>query len=121
LEHRVDALEKRLNALESITAIALALKMSGQSQTATASPTTTPQTNAPLAVIDWSYSFQDAQYDFQKDHIISYTLKNLTDKSIKLVHGSMVFKDLLGEKILQISLFPDVLYPAKGSKGVKGS
>ena len=71
LEHRVDALEKRLDALENIPAIAIALKMAGQPQTAPETPTPNPQTDAPLAVVDWSYSFHDAQYDFDKAHVLA--------------------------------------------------
>lgn len=122
LEKRVEALEKRLNALESIPALATALKMDGQAQSAAAEiPTPKEQKNAPLEVVDWSYSFRNSQYDFEKAHLISYTLKNRTDKAIKLVQGSIVFRDLLDEKILQIRLLPDVLYPPKGSKDAKGA
>lgn len=121
LEKRVDALEKRLNALESIPAIAMSLKIAGQAQPSANIPAPTEQKNAPLEVVDWSYSFRNAQYDFEKSHLISYTLKNRTDKAIKLVQGSIVFRDLLGEKILQVRLLPDVLYPPNGSKDAKGA
>jgi hypothetical protein len=121
LEQRVNALEKRLDALERIPAIAMALRLVGVQQGAAEAPSATPQANSPLAVVDWSYSFYDAQYDFDKAHVISYTLKNLTDKPIKLIQGSMVFKDLLGEKIMEIRLFPDVLYPPNESQSTKGT
>jgi hypothetical protein len=106
LEHRVDVLEKRLNALESIPAIAIALKMIGTAQLARPPvPTASAQKDAPLEIADWSYSFRDAQYDYQKAHVISYTLKNRTDKAIKLVQDSIVFRDLLDEKILQLDFW----------------
>jgi hypothetical protein len=112
LEQRVTDLEKRLNALERIPAVSMALKFSlDSSPTASATPPATPQENAPLELLEWTYSFQRGQYEFLNKHAITYALKNRTEKAIKLLQGSIVFRDLLGEKILGIRLAQDVKYP----------
>ena len=106
LEQRVTDLEKRLNALESIPAVAMALKFSSNSSPiASATPPPTPQENAPLELVEWTYSFRRAQYEIENKHAITYALKNRTEKAIKLVHGGIVFRDLLGEKVLRISYY----------------
>src|SRR6266436_3486937 len=62
LEQRVADLEKRVEALESIPAVAMALKFSSKSSpTASATPAPTPQENAPLELVEWTYSFRRAQ------------------------------------------------------------
>jgi len=111
LEERVSNLEKRLDALESIPAIGLALKLKSTfSAQATASPT--PHKDAPLVMTDdWSYSFHDAQYDYEKKHVFSYALKNQTQKDIKLVDASIVFSDRVGSELITIRVLPDVVYP----------
>jgi hypothetical protein len=122
LEQRVNDLEKRLTDLESIPAVALALKLKAQSNQSTqASPTPTKQGNAPLELESWSYEFRQGQYDYQSRHIFTYSLRNRTEKSIKLVDGTIVFKDRLGEKIMGIKLLEDVLYPSRESHPVTGN
>jgi hypothetical protein len=60
---------------------------------------------------DWSYNFHDAQYDMDKRHVITYTLKNETDKAIKLVDAFVTFSDRLGQEILTVRVLRDALYP----------
>jgi hypothetical protein len=121
LEQRVTDLEKRLNALESVPVIALALKLRAQTnQTAEASPAPTPQDDAPLQLEDWSYQFKRGQYEFQSRHVFTYSLKNRTEKSIKLVDGGIVFRDRLGERIMSIKLLQDIRYPSGESQSATG-
>jgi hypothetical protein len=114
IEQRVTDLEKRLTALESIPVVAMALKLNSQQRdnVASSSPTPTPQKDAPLELTGWTYSFHNGKYEFDNRHLFSYSLKNPTQRSIKLVDGSLVFSDLLGEKIMGLQLNRDVIYPA---------
>jgi hypothetical protein len=121
LEKRVTDLEKRLNALESIPAVAMALKFSSKSSPiASATPPPTPQENAPLELVEWTYSFQRGEYEILNKHAITYALKNRTEKAIKLLQGSIVFRDLLGEKVLGIQLLRDVKYPPRETTPMSG-
>jgi hypothetical protein len=111
LQQRVSKLEMRLDALESIPPIAVALKLK-TTLNANPTPLPTPQKDAPLVMTDdWSYDFHDAQYDMDKRHVITYTLKNETDKAIKLVDAFIILSDRLGQEILTVRLLRDVLYP----------
>jgi hypothetical protein len=121
LEQRVTDLEKRLNALESIPAVAMALKFSSKSSpTASATPPPTPQENAPLELVEWTYSLRRGEYEILNKHAITYALKNRTEKAIKLLQGSIVFRDLLGEKVLGIQLLRDVKYPPRETTPMSG-
>lgn len=118
LEKRVALLEKRLAQIESIPLIAMALSArEGGRETL---PTEPPQTDAPLVLDDWTYSFEKGQYEFQDKHDISYTLTNRTDKPIKLVDATIVFRDLAGEKIFTAKLLQDYNYPPGEAVKVSG-
>ena len=119
LGQRVTDLEKRLSELESIPAVALALKLRAQTnQTAEASPS--PQGDAPLELESWSYRFKRGKYEYENRHVFTYSLKNLTEKGIKLVDGSLIFRDRLGEKIMTIKLLQDIHYPFGESQSATG-
>jgi len=125
LEQRVSDLEKKLQSIESIPIVAMALKMNGSAQAnSTPEANPTPQSDAPLELMKWEYRFKAGQYEFQSRHLFSYILKNRTDKSIKLVDGSILFTDLLGEKLMSIRLLQDIIYsprepaPASGEWSV---
>jgi len=120
LARRIQELEKRLSAIESIPQVAAMLKLR-EAVNALPSPSPTPQADAPLEITQWGYKFQDAKYDFDKRHLIHYTLKNRTQRAIKLVDGSLIFRDLLGEKMLTIRLEQDAFYPAGGSYETEGA
>jgi hypothetical protein len=47
-------------------------------------------------------------------------LKNRADKNIKLVDGSISFRDLLGEEIFKIRLISDILYRSDQSTPTGG-
>jgi hypothetical protein len=116
LEQKVADLEKRLAAVEAIPGIAAILNLKSAFQPPQSMPTPTPQKDAPLTIAgEWGYKFHDAQYEHEKRHIITYTLKNETDKDIKLIDASLVFSDRLGMEILAIKTLRDVLYPAGAS------
>jgi hypothetical protein len=121
LEQRVAELEKRIQAIENIPVVALALKLSGSNRlNGAAEPTPTPQTDSPLELVSWKYEFKDGRYNYEKRHLFSYILKNRSEKPIKLVEGTIVFTDLLGEKLMAIRLIPDVKCPAGGTAPTGG-
>jgi hypothetical protein len=119
LEQRVNDLEKRLQAIESIPGVAMMLKLKGSLQ-ADATPEPTPQTNAPLELVSWQYHYSPGKYEYQNRHVFSYVLKNRMEKAIKLVEGTIVFTDLLGEKLMAIRLIPDVVVPAENTDWCQG-
>jgi hypothetical protein len=121
LEQRVNDLEKRLQAIDSIPAVAMMLKLKGPLQAdATPAPTPTPQTNAPLELGNWQYHYSPGKYEYQNRHVFSYVLKNRTEKAIKLVESTIVFTDLLGEKLMAIRLIPDVVVPGGNTDWCQG-
>jgi hypothetical protein len=121
LEQRVTDLEKRLQAIESIPAIAMILKLKRSLQAdTTPAPTPSPQTNAPLELVNWQYQYRPGKYEYQNRHVFSYVLKNRMEKAIKLVEGTIVFTDLLGEKLMAIRLIPDVVVPAGNTDWCQG-
>lgn len=65
-------------------------------------------------------SFKRGQYEFQSRHVFTYSLKNRTEKSIKLVDGGIIFRDRLGEKIMSIKLLQDIRYPSGESQSAIG-
>jgi hypothetical protein len=106
LEQRAADLEKRLQAIESIPLVAIALKMKGTAQSSEPNPT--PQSNSPLELTFWQYEFKAGQFEILNEHLFSYVLKNKSTKPIKLVEGVITFTDLLGEKLIAIRLIPDI-------------
>ena len=121
LEQRVNDLEKRLQAIESIPAVATMLKLKGSLQTdATPAPKPTPQIDAPLELVSWQYHYSPGKYEYQNRHVFSYVLKNRMERAIKLVEGTIVFTDLLGEKLMAIRLVPDVVVPAGNTDWCQG-
>jgi hypothetical protein len=119
LEQRVNDLEKRLQAIESIPAVAMALNMKGSAKSSEASPT--PQSNSPLELVSWQYQFKPGQYAILNEHHFSYLLRNQSEKAIKLVEGVITFTDLLGEKLKAIRLLPDIKCAAGGTASSSGS
>jgi hypothetical protein len=113
LEERVSDLEERTQAIEHIPVVAFALKLRGPTEQSTsATPAPTPQSDSPLQLVSWEYRFKEGQQSYQNRHAFTYVLKNVSEKPIKLIHGTLLFTDLLGEKIVAIKLNPDVEYPA---------
>lgn len=95
------------------------LKLKGSLQ-AGEEPAPTPQTNASLELVSWQYRYSPGKYEYQNRHVFSYVLKNRTEKAIKLVEGTIVFTDLLGEKLIAIRLIPDVVVPAENTDWCQG-
>jgi len=113
LEQRVNDLEQKIQAIENIPAVALALKLRGLAEQKTAAtPMPSPQADSPLELVSWEYKFKAGQYSYENRHLFTYVLKNLSDKPIKLVDGTLLFTDLLGEKLISIKLDRDTKYPA---------
>lgn len=110
LEQRVAGLERRLNALESIPTVALALKLKGQTNQGATAPTPTPPGDSPLELVGWNFSFEVDRYN-QAHYKITYTLKNKADKIIKLNQSAIEFRDLLGEKVYGIKVDQDLKMP----------
>ena len=113
LEERVSDLEQRIQSIEHIPVVAFALKIRGSTeQNAATTPATTPQSDSPLELVGWDYRFKEGQQSYENRHVFNYVLKNVAAKPIKLIHGTLLFTDLLGEKIVAIKLNPDVAYPS---------
>jgi hypothetical protein len=90
LEQRVSELEQKIQAIENIPAVALALKLRGSAEQNTAATSMpSPQTDSPLELVSWEYKFKAGQYSYENRHLFTYVLKNLSDKPIKLVDGSL--------------------------------
>jgi hypothetical protein len=68
----------------------------------------------------WSYEFKKGEYEYLNRHVFTYSLKNRTEKSIKLVDGAIVFRDRLGDKIMGIKLLQDVHYPPGKLQSITG-
>jgi hypothetical protein len=112
LEERVSILEQEIQSIEHIPVVALALGLRGSTeQNTAATPAPTPQPDSPLQLVSWEYRFKEGQQSYQSRHVFTYVLKNVSQKPIKLIHGTLLFTDLLGEKIISIKLNPDVEYP----------
>ncbi|MBV9997678.1 MAG: hypothetical protein JO015_01060 [Verrucomicrobia bacterium] len=121
LAKRVQELEKRLSAIESIPQVAAMLKLREEvNALPSPTPNPTPQENAPLMISDWQYQFKDGEYEWDKRHLIRYALTNRTDHAIKLVDGSLTFRDLLGEQIF-VRLDQDVFYPPHDTVPTQGA
>jgi len=121
LEERVGDLEQRIQAVERIPVVAFALKLRGPTeQNTAATPAPTPQSDAPLELVSWEYRLKEAQQSYEYRHVFTYLLKNVSEKPIKLIHGTLLFTDLLGEKIVAIKLNPDVEYPAGQTASTSG-
>jgi hypothetical protein len=122
LEQRVSELEQKIQAIENIPAVALALKLRGSAEQNTAATSMpSPQTDSPLELVSWEYKFKAGQYSYENRHLFTYVLKNLSDKPIKLVDGSLVFTDLLGEKLVTINLDRDAKYPVGKTASTSGA
>ena len=119
LEQRVSDLEKKLQAIESIPLVAMALNMKGSANSSEVSPT--PQSNLPLELVSWQYQFKPGQYAILNEHHFSYVLRNQSEKAIKLVEGVITFTDLLGEKLMAIRLLPDIKCAVGGTASSSGS
>ena len=119
LEERVSDLEQRIQSIEHIPVVAFALKLRGSTDTA-ATPAPMPQSDSPLELVSWEYRFKEMQQSYENRHVFTYVLKNVSEKPIKLVHGTLLFTDLLGEKVVAIKLNPDVEYPAGQTASTSG-
>jgi len=121
LEEGVSDLEQRIQSIEHIPVVAFALKIRGSTeQNAATTPATTPQSGSPLELVGWDYRFKEGQQSYENRHVFNYVLKNVAAKPIKLIHGTLLFTDLLGEKIVAIKLNPDVEYPAGQTVSTSG-
>ena len=121
LEERVSDLEQRIQSIEHIPVVAFALKLRGSTeQNAATTPAATPQSDSPLELASWDYRFKQGQQSYENRHVFNYVLKNVSEKPIKLIHGTLLFTDLLGEKIVAIKLNPDVEYPSGQTVSTSG-
>jgi hypothetical protein len=121
LEERISDLEQRIQSIEHIPVVAFALKLRGPTeQNAATTSATVPQPDSPLELVSWDYRFKEEQQSYQNRHAFNYALKNVSEKPVKLVHGTLLFTDLLGEKIVAIKLNPDVEYPAGQTVSTSG-
>jgi len=110
VEKRVSDLEKRVTALEKASPLSLFTA---------ASPSPAVETKAPLEVVSWDAHLGRGEYS-QYHYTITLTLKNNSDKDIKLIDASVQFSDLLGSQIYAIKVAPDHLIPAGKAVTEKG-
>jgi hypothetical protein len=103
IDQRVTDLERRVTALENAQS-SVTQKSSATTQTVVA------HDSSPLELDSWSYRVVNT--DISKDYEITLNLKNTGTKDIKLIDGSVIFKDLLGERIYGITVSPDQIIEA---------
>ncbi len=105
---RIDALEKRVRALEAIIGrqrmpaarIPADAPVPGR---ATSSAEAEDKRQMLLKLTKWSASIKEGQYT-RSYYEINYTLLNNYDKPVKLIDGSIRFFDLSGADIINIKL-----------------
>jgi hypothetical protein len=74
------------------------------------SPSPAVQTKAPLELVSWEARLSQGEYS--NNYQITITLKNNSDKDIKLIDVTVQFADLLGSLIYKIKVAPDQSIPA---------
>jgi len=99
MEERVKVLEKKVMELEKLIKTTPATK-----------PLTTSSknrdANSGLNLSEWTYVYTEEKSGGY--YRINYTLTNTYKKDIKLIDGSIQFKDLLGERLYGIKITPDL-------------
>lgn len=109
LQAKVEALDKRITALEAqlgnVTSTPLATTpQAAKPQVGDLKPV--QATTSPLVLDDWNFQFQ--QDDDGPAYLISLTLHNTGTKAIKLIDASVGFSDLLDAHIYGIRVSPDL-------------
>ena len=108
VEERLSQLEARVKALEDEA------NKGQKRELTTSSPTTSPspvaKVDCPIELVDWNFVFEVGRFN-QTHYKITYTLKNRTEKPIKLNQSAIEFRDLLGEKVYKIRIDPDLKLP----------
>jgi hypothetical protein len=107
-EERLSQLEARVKALEEEAG--KKQKVEPQKSSLTASPSTVAKVDSPIELVDWNFSFEVGSFN-QRHYKITYTLKNTSEKPIKLNQSEIEFRDLLGEKVYKIRVDPDLKLP----------
>lgn len=103
VEKRLSDLEKRVTALEKASPLSSLL--------GAAAPTPAVPTKSPLELVSWEAHLDRGQYS-DYHYTITLTLKNNSDKDIKLIDATVQFADLLGSHMYGIKVNPDQLLPA---------
>src|SRR5881396_2302385 len=103
VERRLSDLEKRVTALEKASPLSSLLNA--------ASPTPAVETKSPLELVSWDAKLSRGEYS-DYNYKITITLKNNSDKDIKLIDATVQFGDLVGSHIYGIKITPDHLIPA---------
>jgi len=103
VEKRLSDLEKRVNALEKASPLTSLLNA--------ASPPPAVETKSPLQLLSWDAHLNRGEYS-NFTYKVALTLKNNSDKDIKLIDATVQFADLLGSRIYAIKVSPDQLISA---------
>jgi hypothetical protein len=103
VEKRLSDLEKRVTALEKASPLSSLLNA--------ASPTPAVETKSPLELVSWDAHLVRGEYS-NYNYKITLTLKNNSEKDIKLIDASVQFSDLFGSHIYGIKVTPDHVIPA---------
>lgn len=72
-----------------------------------------PRVKPPLKLVSWDYNYKKS--DFSGSYRIRTLIKNTGSKGIKMVEASVVFSDLLDNRLYAIGLDPDI-YVAPGAE-----
>jgi hypothetical protein len=98
VEERLSQLEARVKALEDEANKGQKRELTTSSPTASPSPVA--KVDCPIELVDWNFSFEVGRFN-QTHYKITYTLKNRTEKPIKLNQSAIEFRDLLGGESIQ--------------------
>jgi hypothetical protein len=113
---RAFAVRSRTGSTSKRVEVASVPKKPSHSQPSSISPTTSED---QLILTDWSYSYgQNGKGPYYE---IRYSLSNKYDKGIKLIDGSINFKDLLGDRLYDIKITPDLIISSGGTVENSGS
>lgn len=107
VEDRLTKIEERIGNIEKMFAAIMQLKGKGDKKGKQAGEPTVkpPASECQVMLTDWNYKYTKGSS--QQYYTISYTLTNKYEKGIKLIEGSLTFKDLLGTELYGIKITPD--------------
>lgn len=105
LERRIEKLEKNLQGQQDGLEFLRTLFGKGTAKEISKEKSK-PKKRQPLTLVDWNASLEKG--DYREYFKITYQVKNTLNKGIKLIEGSIKFRDLLGETIMVIEMNKDM-------------
>jgi hypothetical protein len=101
IDERLSRLESRVKALEEGNKV---------QEAQAAEPAPTAAKDSPIELVDWNFSFEVGSYN-QARYKITYTVKNTSDKLIKVNQSEIHLFDLLGAKVTSFQIGADLQLP----------